>query len=113
MTDLHWAGHQQAVIKNNIVTVVLSFPEHDTSLMEETFAKFDHDLIVNLCEVQQDATLNASWDGTNFHRKDFPSWILGEDLQWHAPALVPEDGNEYVWCEPVGWRLFNPPAIPQ
>jgi hypothetical protein len=93
----HYIAHQQALIKNNICIAVLSFPEHDESLMQETFAKFNYDQIVDLCIIQKDAFLNASWDGQDFHINHFSSWILGEDLKWYSPVQRPGEG--FWWDE--------------
>jgi len=93
----HYIAHQQAVIKDNICTAVIAFTEHDQVLMEETFAKFDYDQIVNLCEIQADPSIGSSWDGEIFNIKIYDSWTLGEDLKWHAPAPKPE--GSYYWDE--------------
>lgn len=102
----HYIAHQQALIKNNICIAVLAFPEHDDALMQETFAKFDYDTVVDLCVVQKEAALDAAWDGTNFNIKYFNSWTLGEDLQWHAPASKPE-GNFWWNEENQSWVEFT------
>lgn len=95
----HYIAHQQALIKNNICIAVLAFIEHDDSLMQETFTKFDYDAIVDLCNIQKEAFLGASWDGENFNLQPFESWSLGEDLNWHAPVEKPV-GN-YFWNEEI------------
>lgn len=106
----HFPGHQQALIKNNLCIAVLSFAEHDEVLMNETFAKFEYDSVVNLCEVQKNAALGASWDGEEFNIKYFDSWILGEDLKWHSPVPRPE-GNFYWNDQEQSWievPVLNP-----
>ena len=100
----HWTAHQQALIKNNICTEVLAFPEHNEILMQETFAKFDYDIVVDLCVFQKDASIGSSWDGSNFYINDYPSWTLGEDFRWHPPVIKPEgnfgwDEDSQVWVE--------------
>jgi hypothetical protein len=95
--DNHFPGHQQALLKDNIVIAVLVFNEHNEELFQETFKKFDYDAVINLCEVNQDAPLGGSWDGKNFHIKYYESWTLGEDLRWHAPKEKPE--GDYYWDE--------------
>lgn len=94
---IHYIAHQQALIKNNICVAVLAFEEHDETLMQNTFSNFDYDTVVDLCVIQKDAALDASWDGENFNIKFYPSWILGEDLKWHCPISKPE-GN-FWWNE--------------
>jgi len=93
----HFAGHQQALIKNNICVHVLSFADHDAIVMQETFANFDYDVVLDLCVVQKDATLGSSWDGENFNVHLYPSWTLGEDLKWHPPISKPE--GQFWWNE--------------
>ena len=93
----HFIAHQQALIKNNICVAVLAFLEHESSSMQEAFAKFDYDFVVDLCEIQKDAVLDSVWDGENFNYKYFPSWILGEDLKWHSPVQSPGEG--FWWNE--------------
>jgi hypothetical protein len=93
----HFPGHQQALVKNNLCVAVLSFSEHDELLMNETFNKFEYDLVLNLCEIQKDASIGTSWDGLNFNIKLFESWTLGEDLKWHAPTPKPE--GDFFWNE--------------
>lgn len=103
----HYIAHQQALIKNNVCIAVLAFPEHDESLMQETFAKFEYDEIVDLCTYQKEASLNSIWDGENFNVQYFQSWTLGEDLKWHPPIPKPDDNfywNEdlQTWVENLG-----------
>jgi len=102
----HWTAHQQALIKNNICIAVLAFPEHNEILMQDTFAKFDYDQVVDLCQIQAEASLDASWDGSNFYINDYPSWTLGEDLKWHAPTPKP-DGDFYWNEESQVWVEFT------
>jgi hypothetical protein len=99
----HFQGHQQALLKNNICFAVLSFPYHDIEAFNNTFAQFDHDLVVDLCETKQDAYVGAAWNGSSFIMQPYPSWTLGEDLEWHAPLESP--GEEYYWDEKsLLWR---------
>ena len=93
----HYIAHQQAIIKDNLCTAVLAFSEHDQALMNETFAKFDYDQIVNLCDIQKDAVIGSSWNGVDFNIKYYDSWSLGEDLKWHAPTPKPD--GEFFWDE--------------
>jgi len=104
--DNHFPGHQQALLKNNIVIAVLVFNEHNEELFQETFKKFDYDAVIDLCEVHQDAPLGGSWDGKNFHIKYYESWILGEDLQWHAPKDKPE-GDHYWEESTLEWVKYD------
>jgi hypothetical protein len=105
----HYIGHQQALIKDNLVIAVLVFNEHDPVLMYETFQKFDYDEIVDLCKLQKgnkdtSTGLGFLWDGKKFHYKPFNSWILGEDAHWHAPIEKPE--GDYIWNEEnISWEL--------
>jgi len=101
MENKHWDAHQQALIKNNIVIAVLAFQEHNDTDMQQTFSKFDHDEVVDLCQVQKDAFIGSSWDGTNFNIQPFPSWDLNSSFQWEAPVAMPTDGKSYYWDEPT------------
>lgn len=106
----HWTAHQQALIKNNLVIAVLAFQDHDTELMAQTFTKFDHDSVVDLCQIQKDAYLDSAWDGTNFNIHLFPSWTLGQDNNWHPPVEKPVDDKFYYWDEDaLSWVEYTPP----
>ena len=96
----HFGGHQQALIKDGLVVAVLVFSDHDETIFQETFKKFNYDEVVDLCQVQQEAPLGGSWDGQNFYEKPFPSWILNDQLQWEAPNSRP--GENYYWDEMLG-----------
>jgi hypothetical protein len=41
--------------------------------------------------------------------KPYPSWILNEDTcLWDAPAVMPSDGERYVWDEATTtWKSNN------
>jgi hypothetical protein len=95
----HFTAHQQALVKDNLVVAVLTFSEHNNQIMAETFAKFEYDSVVDLCVAQKDAYVGSAWDGTDFNVNYLPSWVLGDDLKWHAPISAPEDGKDYVWDE--------------
>lgn len=91
----HFPGHQQALIKDNIVIAVISFSEHKD--FEQTFSKFEYDLVIDLCSVNQDAYIGSAWDGQRFNIRKFQSWSLGEDLDWHPPFESP--GLDFWWDE--------------
>jgi hypothetical protein len=93
----HYIGHQQALIKDNLVIAVLVFNEHDPVLMYETFQKFDYDHAIDLCKVHLSPGLGDSWDGKKFHPRPFPSWNLDENNHWQAPVIKPNE--DYVWNE--------------
>lgn len=102
----HFPGHQQALIKNNIVVVVLSFPTHDANLMYQTFQKFNYDQVIDLCRVHLSPGLGDAWDGKKFVSRPFPSWTLGEDLKWHPPVEKPDSEDNYIWNEEEQeWQL--------
>ena len=69
----HFPGHQQVLIKDNLVVAVLSFPEHSASLFEQEFMKFNYDTIIDLCEIKRSANIGDLWDGFEFISKPFPS----------------------------------------
>lgn len=89
--------HKQALIKDNICIAVIEFQDHDTDLMDNTFLKFDYDIIVDTCSVESDPAFGASWDGNNFNFKIFDSWVLGEDLKWYPPTPKPD--GDFWWDE--------------
>jgi len=93
----HYIGHQQALIKDNLVIAVLVFNEHDPVLMYETFQKFDYDHAIDLCKVHLSPGLGDSWDGKKFHPRPFPSWNLDENNHWQAPITKPD--GDYIWDE--------------
>jgi hypothetical protein len=93
----HNIGHQQILIKNNIVIAVLVFSEHDPKLMYETFQKFDYDQVIDSCLYKEVPGLGFSWDGKKFHQKLFESWTLDENFHWKAPKVKPE--GDYYWSE--------------
>jgi hypothetical protein len=110
----HFTAHQQALVKDNLVTVVLAFPDHDNQLMAEIFAKFEYDLIVDLCLVQKNAYVGSAWDGQDFNVNYLPSWVLGDDLKWHAPISMPDDGKDYIWDEiATSWLEVVPEPLPE
>jgi hypothetical protein len=109
----HFTAHQQALVKDNLVIAVLTFPEHNDQLMTETFAKFEYDLVVDLCTVQKSAYIGSSWDGTDFNVNYLASWVFGDDLKWHAPVEAPEDGKDYIWDEiTISWIELAPETLP-
>lgn len=102
----HYIAHQQALVKDNICIAVLVFNDHDESLMQETFSRFEYDSIVDLCILQKDASINSVWDGFSFNAKPHQSWTLGDDLNWHPPVDKPGEG--YVWNEEtLSWQTYN------
>jgi hypothetical protein len=109
----HFPGHQQAIIKNNIVAAVLSFESHDKNLFEKTFLKFDHDSVVDLCEHGKDAVVGASWTGEKFNVNLYESWTLNnETLEWDPPIEYPENAEKYFWNEDdLSWVEIPDPSI--
>jgi hypothetical protein len=99
-TEYHFPGHQQALIKNNVCVAVLVFPLHNNYEMENVFANFEYDNVINLCEYKNDAILGGSWNGEIFIEKPHDSWLIGNDLNWHAPIDKP--GENYIWNEDSG-----------
>jgi hypothetical protein len=95
----HYIGHQQVLIKDNLVIAVLVFNEHNPALMYETFQKFDYDQVVDLCKIHLSPGLGDSWDGRKFNSRPFPSWSLDENNHWKAPVSKPEDEKDYIWNE--------------
>jgi hypothetical protein len=93
----HYVGHQQALIKNNLVIAVLVFNEHDPVLIYETFQKFNYDHAIDLCKIHFSPGLGDSWDGKKFHPRPFPSWNLDENNHWQAPTSKPE--GDHMWDE--------------
>jgi hypothetical protein len=91
----HYIAHQHALVKDHIVFCVLSFDEHDTEIINKTLNNFRYDEVINLCEVNKEAYIGWSWDGTSFHENLYSGWILGEDLKWYPPIEKPADS--YVW----------------
>jgi hypothetical protein len=107
----HFVAHQQALVKNHIVTAVLAFNEHNEELLRQTFAKFDYDEVVDLCYMKElgkdtNAGIGSSWDGERFHYQQFPSWTLDENHRWVAPTPKPEGEENYVWDEEsLSWKI--------
>jgi hypothetical protein len=109
----HYAGHQQALLKNNKCIAVLSFSNHDNVIFENTFSKFDYDKVLDLCILQRDAYLDSIWDGTKFNVQMYPSWILGADLNWHPPVPEPEE-QLHFWDETsLSWIKYPDEDIEQ
>lgn len=105
----HFPGHQQALLKNNIVTAVLVFDKHNVFNMRKTFNRFDYDKVINLCRVQKDAVIGSVWNGKVFNAKPSESWILGEDLDWHPPIARPDTDELFVWSEESNsWIEIDP-----
>jgi hypothetical protein len=104
----HFPGHQQALIKNNLVIAVLVFNEHNIDLMNQTFRKFEYDEVVDLCKVNLSAGLGDSWDGLKFHIKQFQSWTLNKNNSWDPPIKKPE-GNYYWNEEAFKWEEIQYP----
>lgn len=106
MTE-HFPGHQQALIKNNLVVAILSFNEHDENIFKKTFKKFDYDISVSLCEYPQPCGIDFVWNGNTFLSQPFPSWILSDNLEWLPPKEKPV-GN-FVWDEEKSlWLEIDP-----
>jgi len=97
--DNHFTAHQQALLKNDVVIAVLAFPHHSDESMQEAFAKFDYDTVIDLCDVNKEAFLGSVWDGTDFNIQPYPSWVLNEKKQWEAPYPEPDDGKGHWWDE--------------
>lgn len=96
----HFPGHQQALLKNNIVIAVLSFSSHEEDLFQKTFSNFDYDNVINLCNYKRDAVLGSVWINGGFSVKPYESWILNyETYEWEPPTPRPDDGYDYFWNE--------------
>ena len=105
----HYHGHQQALIKDNVCVVALSFSEHDETTFEDTFKKFDHDYVVDMCSVfprsDQDPLVGAYWNGKNFLWNPYPSWVFNKELGiLQAPSEPPykitdEENERWGWDE--------------
>lgn len=93
----HFPAHQQALLLDKRVVAVLAFGEHDEDVMADTFAKVEHDEVVDCCEVMLQAVLGAYWNGTKFNIQPHESWTVDENLEWQAPKPKPAD--DYYWDE--------------
>jgi hypothetical protein len=89
----HWKEHQQALVVDNFIIKILSFLTHDEEYIKATLKKYKYDEVLNLCELQQYAIVGSTWTGTKINTPPliYPSWTLGEDLDWHAPVPRPEE----------------------
>lgn len=105
MNQDHFPGHQQAVIKNNLVISILSFASHEE--ISSTLSKIDYDEVVDLCSIQQSPAIGYAWNGAFFSRKPYPSWILNTVGNWVAPVEIPI--GSYRWSEKnQQWIPYNP-----
>jgi ADP-heptose:LPS heptosyltransferase len=98
----HSPGHEQALIKNKLVTVVLFFEDHNVEKMKEVFSNFEYDLVLDMCFLNKNAILNSIWNGKDFIQKPHNSWVLNQNTyQWDAPTPYPKDGKIYTWNEEI------------
>lgn len=104
---IHVPGHQQALIKNNIVVQVLSFEKHNYFLFKSTFNKFKYDYNVNLCKIKEFPSIGDAWNGKNFILKPYESWILNTHIEWVPPS--PKPNGFYLWNEnTLSWSEADP-----
>lgn len=66
-------------------------------------------LVVGECVEQNEQTGNADigslWNGNNFIKKPYPSWVINENLEWQAPEPMPEDNGTWAWNEEMlSWQ---------
>lgn len=105
----HYPGHQQALIKDNIVISVIAFNKHNRFKIFTTLKRFDYDFVVDLCRVQKPASIGDSWDGKKFNERIYTSWTLGEDLNWHPPVPKPQIDGIFWWDEEeLDWIEIDP-----
>jgi len=105
----HYPGHQQVLIKNNIVIAVLSFEAHKRKIFKKTFKMFDHDFVINLCsdKFYSNPAIGDLWSNNTFKAKPYPSWDFKEDLEWHPPIPKPE--GLFLWEEEtLSWQEADP-----
>ena len=112
---LHYPGHQQALIKDNICIVVLSLTDHESLHTSNVLNRFEYDTIIDTCSLENKDNIvpanGASWDGVKFNIKPFESWILGADLNWHSPiGDAPAGTNAWNEEEQI-W--FTAPVNPE
>jgi hypothetical protein len=59
--------------------------------------------VVGECVEQNEKTGNAEigslWNGSDFIKKPYPSWMISENLDWKAPVDMPETGGPWAWNE--------------
>ena len=106
MIDTHIPGHLQALVKNNICIVVLSFPDYDKKTFLETFKNFDYDVAIDLGVEKQNASVGDSWNGQVFSTKPYESWTLDNSGNWKAPIEKTIDSHIWyeehqLWAEPL------------
>lgn len=111
MKEIHYPGHQQALVKNGIVTEVLSFSDHSNEEFSKILELFDFDLVIDLCNINQDAAIGAYWNGSTFEHKPFPSWKLDSNGKWQPPIAMPN--GTYYWDEDSqNWIGYLPNPCP-
>lgn len=113
---MHYHGHQQALIKDNICIVSLSFPEHNKRIFKKTFKKFNYDYVVDTCSLkevlEQDPIVGSYWNGSQFLWCPYPSWSYDENTKsLRAPVdppykILDTDNERWVWNEDaLSWDL--------
>lgn len=105
----HYHGHQQALIKDDICIVALSFSEHNEKHFVEVFKNFDYDYVVDMCSIvpspEQDPIVGAYWNGSQFIWNPYPSWSYNKTTKKLEPPfkppfyLKPEDKAIWGWDE--------------
>jgi len=100
-------SHIQVLLKNNIVIAELVFEDNNDLIMADTFEQFDYDQIIDTRRKEVIlGGLGAVWNGKEFIKKPYPSWILSDNLTWEPP--VPKPKGNYAWDEnKQQWNFFE------
>jgi hypothetical protein len=99
--------------KDNIVFYVLTFENHDESLLEQVKNYFNMDKYISCCDYGVACVDGDFYNNKFYAKKPYNSWIRNTDLgRWDAPVSKPEFDPEnpkfYIWIEEMlNWQEMS------